>query len=453
MKKISSGIIKFFKSIFSFFDRWLITPITKGILKLTDALKSNGKGIEKFINNKQTLIVLSLIFAFLIFFLVDRSSNTIINQSAEILYNQPVKAEYNEEAYVIEGLPDFVDITLIGRRADIYLAKQYPSHEVSVDLRELKPGSHKVSLRYKQALSSIDYKLDPSTATIVVYEKVSETRELNYDVLHRDSLDAKLVISDITLGRSDVIIKGAEYKLKQVATVKALVDINNISNPQVGTITLKDIPLIAYDSEGKQIDVEIVPETVEAQITITSPSKEVPLEVIPTGEVTFGKAISSIDTNVRSVIIYGDQTVLDGITSLPVEIEVDNLDKNKEYNINIQKPTGIRDMSVKTVVVKLTLDDVTTREFTDIRIKQVNLPAGYKAQAVSESDVFATIVVKGSLSAIEALDASTLEPFVDLSGLSAGVHEVDVQVHGQDLKLTYEAKTKKVNIRIRQDTD
>ena len=47
-------------------------------------------------------------------------------------------AEYNEEAYVIEGLPETVDITLIGRSSDIYLAKQYPTNEVSVDLRDFK---------------------------------------------------------------------------------------------------------------------------------------------------------------------------------------------------------------------------------------------------------------------------------------------------------------------------
>ena len=81
--------------------------------------------------------------------MVDQNSNAILYQSAEVLYNQPVTAEYNEEAYVIEGLPETVDITLIGRSSDIYLAKQYPTHEVSVDLRELKPGSHKVTLKYK----------------------------------------------------------------------------------------------------------------------------------------------------------------------------------------------------------------------------------------------------------------------------------------------------------------
>ena len=232
---------KIFKKIILFFDKWLITPITKFILFVSDAIKNNSKEIEKIINKKQTLIILSLIFAFIVFFIVDQNSDVLLNKNAEILYNQHVQVEYNEEAYVIEGLPNTVDVTLIGRTSDLYLARQMASNlTVSVDLSGLTPGSHKVKLNYNQSqgLKSIDYKLDPSTANIVVYEKVSETRELNYDVMHKDNLDAKLILESVDLSRNDVIIKGASYKLKQVATVKALVDIDNLSNPKEGGLGL-----------------------------------------------------------------------------------------------------------------------------------------------------------------------------------------------------------------------
>ena len=85
-------------------------------------------------------------------------------------------------------------------------------------------------------------------------------------------------------------------KPNQVATVKALLDVNNIPNPKAGDVTLKDVPLVAYDADGKILDVEIVPKSVSAKITITSPSKEVPVKVIPTGELEFGKAIDNITT-------------------------------------------------------------------------------------------------------------------------------------------------------------
>ena len=399
--------------------------------------------------------MLSLIFAFAVFVLVDQNSNTILNKSAEVLYNQPVTAEYNEEAYVIEGLPETVDITLIGRTSDLYLARQYTSSlSVSVDLRGLTPGSHKVKLNYTQglkALKSIDYKIDPSSANIVVYEKVSETRELDYDILHKDKLDNTLILDSVDLSRNDVIIKGASYKLKQVATVKALVDIDDINNPKVGTFTLKEIPLIAYDSDGKPVDVEIVPNSIDAQIKITSPSKEVALQIIPKGDLAFGKSIKEFTPSISKVTIYGDESVINSIESIPVEIDVTNLSSSKTFNVNIDKPSGVRSISSKTVSIKVTLDDVITKEFTNMGISVENLNSNFKAYAINKEDREVTVVVKGSSNVVNNLDSKTIKVTVDLSSYTTpGEYDVDVKVTGDDLKLSYESKTKKVKIKIEE---
>ena len=442
---------KIIKMIILFFDKWLITPITKLVLLISSVVKKNGREIEKFINKKQTLIVLSLIFAFLLFFWVDKNSDTLINKSAEILYNQPVTAEYNEEAYVIEGLPSSADVTLIGRTSDLYLAKQYTSNlSISVDLRGITPGSHKVKLNYNksQALGTIDYKLDPSTANIVVYEKVSETRELDYDILHKDNLDSTLILSKIKLSRNDVIIKGAAYKLKQVATVKALIDIDKISNPTAGDYNLKDIQLVAYDENGLPIDVEMVPGTIEADITISSPSKEVPIQVVPKGTAAFGKAISKMTPSVNKITIYGDEEVISGITSIPVEIDISDLSTDKTYNINIAKPSGVRAISTRTISIKVELDSEITKEISNVKVSTINLDSKYKAQAISKENSTVNVVVKGSSEAVKALDENTIKAVVDLSGYTPGDYEVEVVVSGDDLKLTYETKTKKIKIRI-----
>ena len=445
---------KTFRNIIMFFDKFLITPITKLIILVSDGLKNNGKELEKFINRKQTLIVISLIIAFAMFFWVDQNSDKILNKNAEILTDRPVIAEYNKEAYVIEGLPTSVDVTLIGKTAYLYLAKQNASNlTVSVDLRGLTPGSHKVKLKYNQSqtLKSVEYKLNPSTANIVVYEKMSETRELDYDILHKDKLDSRLFLDTVDLERNDIIIKGASYKLKQVATVKALVDVDKINNPKVGSYNLKNVPLVAYDDNGDKIDVEIVPSTIEATLKITSPSKEVPIQVVPTGEVAFGKSINTLTPSITKVTIYGDSDVLDTINSIPVEIDVSDLSSNKTFNINIVKPSGIREISNRTMSVKVTLDEEITREITGVNISSINLGSNLKAQAASEADGIITIIIKGSKDAVNNVDPNTIKATVDLAGYGAGEYEVDVKVSGDDLKLSYESKTKKVKIIIREN--
>ncbi len=448
MKKVFKVIGRILRLIGKFFDKWLITPITKFILVLMSFFKDNTKNFDRMISKKSTLIIVSLALAFLTFVFIDQESNVMIDQYAEILYDQPVTAVYNEELYVVEGLPEAVDITLVGQRRHIFLAKQSPSKGVSVDLTGLKPGNHKVTLKYAQRLKSLDYKLDPSNVTVTIYEKVSETRSITYDVLHRDSLDSKLYISNIELDRDNVIVKGAEYKLKEVASVKALVDVNDIPNPKAGEITLKDVPLVAYDTEGEILDVEIVPKNVSAKITITSPSKEVPIKVVPVGELAFGRSIKSITSSVSSVTVYGEQSAVDKIEQLEVEIDVKGLEKDKEFHVTLKKPSGITELSSKTLTVKVKIDSSITKEFENISISTENLDSKYSVQALSDEDSRVTVVVSGSEDVVNSVDASSIRAYIDLKDYGVGEHEVAVQVTGSDLRLSYSSKTKKVKIKI-----
>ncbi len=448
MKRISRSIKKFLYHIVSFFDKWLITPITKFMLKIAGFVKDNAKSLDRIAGKKSTLIIVSLILAFGVFVIIDQESNVMIDQYAEVLYDEPVTAVYNEELYVVEGLPKTVDITLIGQRRHIFLAKQAPSKGVTVDLTGLKPGNHKVTLNYSQRLKSLDYRLDPSEVTVTIYEKVSATKSLTVDILHQDDLDSKLYIDDVELDRSNVIIKGAQYKLDQVATVRALVDVDELSNPKAGEITLKDVPLAAYDEEGNRVDVEIVPSTVDAKLTITSPSKQIPVKVVPSGKLAFGKSIESITTNVSTVTVYGQQAAIDAIEELEVEIDVKGLESDKKFTVTLKKPKGITEISEKTITVDVKVANSTTKDFTVNTIEFRNLGNGLSVQALSAEDTSVTVSVSGSSDLIDKLDPSSIVAYVDLDGYTEGEYEVEVHIERSDLRLTYTPKTKKVNVRI-----
>ena len=451
MKKMFRGIGRLLRRIATFFDKWLITPITKLVLNITEFVKSNSKNIDRIIGRKSTLLVISLILAFAVFVIIDQESDIMIDKYAEILENQPVSAIYNEELYVVEGIPKTVDITLIGQRRHIFLAKQSPSKNVSVDLTGLKPGTHSVTLKYTQRLKSLEYKLDPSKITVKIYDKESETRSLTYDILHQDDLDSKLSIKGVELDRTDVIVKGAKYKLEQVATVKALVDVNEIPNPEAGEITVRNVPLVAYDTNGKIIDVEIVPKVVDAKVNISSPRKEVSIKVIPKGTLAVGKAIKSIQSEATSVVVYGEESAVEKLNTLEVEVDVDGLDSDKDFNVTLKKPAGITDLSIKNLKVKVSVDNAVTKEFEGIRVSAENLPSGYKAQALSQADSMITVVVSGSADIIEKIDASSIKAYIDLTNYGVGEHQVKVVVTGDDLRLTYKPKTKEVKIRVTQE--
>ncbi len=449
MKKIIKALNNFFYGIWNFIDRKLIVPITKLILKMTGNFSHSGKKFENWLSRPTTLLFISLFLAIVIFVVVDQKILMLSESSAEVLTKQPVTAKYNEEAYVIEGLPETVDITLIGSKTDLFIAKQSPSYDVNVDLTGLKPGTHKVNIKYNQSASTtLQYKVNPSTVTIYIYQKISKTKTLSVDVLNKDKLDSKLVVKNTSVVDDKVIVKGAEHQLEKVATVKALADVKNIVKQETGITTLKDVPLKAYDEEGNIIDVEVVPSKVDVDLEIASPMKELPIRIIPKGDVAFGKAISTIDSSETKVTVYGDDEAIGDLKYIPVEVDVTDLKEDRQYKLGIKKPVGITSMNVNNLTVNIKLDDSSDKDVNDVKIEYRNLGEGYTVQGLSESDIKVSVNIKGVKTVLDSVKPEDITAYLDLKGYTEGTHEVEVHVEGTDARVGYTAKTKKVKIQI-----
>ena len=227
--------MKLIKRFLRFIDKKIIVPITKFFVSIGEKLRLSDKPLEKALSKKSSMIILSLVLAVIVFVIIDRQNTTLLEKNAEVLYDIPLSATYNDEEYVVEGLPETVDITLIGTKANLYLAKQLPTQDVNVDLSDLKPGVHKVNLKYKQSITSVEYKLDPSEVTVVVSSKKSETRSVESDIVNLNKLDSKLAINNTKLDTDEVIIKGTEDSLSKVSTIKALINVSNMVDPKSGT--------------------------------------------------------------------------------------------------------------------------------------------------------------------------------------------------------------------------
>lgn len=449
MKKIIKKICRFIGKIILFIDKILITPIMKLVIRITDFFKTNGKNFEKVITTKSALLIISLLIAFLAFYVIDKNSSYMLNNYAERLYGQEVKAIYNEEAYVVEGLPNTADVILIGRNSDIFLAKQFPSQGITVDLRELSVGTHKVELKYRQSLNFVEYKVDPSYVTVVIHDKVSAIREITYEILHRESLDSKLDISEVKLGKTEVTIKGSEKSIKEVAYVKALIDLNNLVNPEAGVSSVKGVKLVAYNENGNVVNVEILPGTIEAELKLTSSSKMVPIKVVPEGVPALGYAIDTLTPSSNSIMVYGSEESLKDIEYVPVYINVDGLSENKTYNVNVTKPVGVREIGLKTLSVKVVLTEEHQIEVPITTILPENLDPSLAANIDPDDAKNLVAIVKGSKTALDSFDQSTVVATIDFAKYtSPGEYEVEIKVSGEDVKLSYSSKTTKIKVQL-----
>lgn len=446
-------IISFFSKIYEFFDKYIITPISRSIYLITDKLKNNPNKIEKVLNRPHILLYISLVFAICMFFLIDKEVINLVNNEAEIIANQPVTILYNKEAYVVEGLVDTVDIILTGNKSAIYLAKQLGDHEVVLDLTDYKPSDipYRVKLTYKQSVDSIDYKIDPTYVTVTIKNKVSELATISSELLNENKLDSKLSVENVELSRNEVVVKGSEEALSKIATVKALIDLSSSEYTDAGTYETDNIPLVAYDEEGKLLEnIEIVPATVSATITLNTYKKTVPIKVLTTGDLITGRAISSVTINGASsysVDIYGEKEVIDNIESVPVTIDINGRGNNstQEYNVSVLRPNGVRYVSKTSAKIVVTFGDEKQKTLNISSLDEKNLASNLTVNLTDSSAI--SVQVKGVQSVIDSISESNISAYLDLAGYVAGEYEVDVKIENSDPRLTF-VVTNKAKIKI-----
>lgn len=455
MRKLVKMIASFFKAIYRLIDKLIVTPISRTIYNINNYMKNHNSGIDKLLNRPNILLYTSLVLAVIVFLLIDSKVITLVENEAEVITNIPVTVKYNEEAYVVEGIPETVDMILTGRKSDIYLAKQLGEHEVILDLTDYQASStpYKVYLNYTKSIDALSYKLDPSYVSITISNKISELSVISYDLLNSDLLDEKLSVESVELSKSEAVVKGSRKALDKIATVKALVDLNNDKLTEAGTYNIDNVPIVAYDSNGAIItDVEIVPTSITATIKLNTHKATVPLSVTTTGSLVTGKAIASIlinNNSTYSLDIYGEQEEISDITSVPVTINVEGEGNNgtKSYNVTISKPNGVRSMSASSATIAVTFGDEKqkTLDLSHRDIKFENLSSGLAVTATSNTTI--PIQIKGVQSVIDEVTANNIYAYIDLAGYGVGEHEVKVEIKSNDPKLSFVVSSK-INIKI-----
>lgn len=421
------------RKIAKFFDKHVVVPITKVVLKVTNGFDKSSHKLEGFLAKQSTLLFLSLFLAVILFIVVDQKILTLTTSSAKVFKNQKAEVLYNEERFVITGIPESFDITLIGSKADLYIAEQSTNHNVKLDLTNIKEaGTYKVDVEYdSNGLSSIEYSVNPSQVTIVVYDKESRNQTLSYNVINQDKLDT-LEVSNVELNLDQVVISGADFQLEKVATVQALIDVDLLTKLEAGTQTLDNLPLRAYDKEGNVVDVEINKrENVTAKVTLTSSSREVSLNFVPENEVPFGNAISSYSFSQETITVYGSADVLDQLEQNGIDIKVDvsKLTSNYTAEVEVTKPVGVKKMSVNKVTVNVTVTQSSAPVTKTLKVDALNTPSEFNAGADSEDDATVLVDITGAYNIIHELKDNEVQAYVDLSGYTKeGTYDVPIQI-------------------------
>lgn len=442
-------LTRLFRKIYNFIDKYIIVPISRFVYYLNKALKKHQGKLDKLLNRPHFLIYMSLILAVIMFLLIDSKVINFVEKNSEVITNVPVVVKYNEASYVIEGVPETVDIIISGRKSDIYLAKQLGEYEVILDLSDYKPSNnpYKVYFTYSKSIKNLTYKLDPSYVQVTIKKKESKVYSFTHELLNLDDLDSKLSVKSVNFkNKTEVVVKGDSDVLSQIASVKALIDMGKGKYKEAAVYDVDNIELVAYDSKGNKINnVEIVPGTLSATVELESYSTTVPLSIETTGNLVAGKAIAEILINGSSkysITIYGDKSEIENITSVPVTIDVSNQGNEsvKTYNVTINKPNGVRSMSMEKA--KLTVQFGEEQQKTIDITKNLTPRGAAEGVSVNVISKEVTVQAKGVASVLDGLEASDVAGYYNVAGLKPGEHEVDIIIDNNNPLVNYVVSSK-----------
>ena len=277
---------------------------------------------------------------------------------------------------------------------------------------------------------------------------------IQQELLNTDKLDSKLSVSAVSLDCNNIIVKSSQEIIDKIGVVKALIDASQITLTDSGDYTLENVKLVAYDQEGAILEnVEMVPSKVNATVTVDSYHATKPVKIITTGSFSNGYAISSIESSVKEVVVYGEKSVVDALTNVEATVDLSSFDSNKENTIettlDLNKPTGVREMSATKTKVKIKVESSVDKQVDGVSIHTIGLGNGYTVNAVSDGDKAISVIVKGVSSVVKEYDSSKVYAYVDLTGLKPGTHTLPVFITVEDERVTIKPLVDKISVKIK----
>lgn len=364
-------------------------------------------------------------------------------KNAENLGVYPVTAIVSDQAYEVSNLPESVQVRIIGDLGDIKNIKQNKNFRIIANLTDLTEGTHEVKLKAESAPSNLDVVLEPSNAIVTIKKKSIRSFTLGYDYTNRGKMDSSYDLSEPKLEQGEVHVRASNDTLDKIAYVKALIDIKTSYTSDFMT----QATIAAYDDKGNKMDVDIIPATMNATVTVTRPCKEVPIVVVPNGTIANDKAIASYELDFDKVTLYAEQSVLDGISELPITIPASTLTSDREISMPLIPPYGVTKISESVVNINIKLAQQKQRVIKDVKIEFSNVPEGFDVSFIDENAT-TEVTLKGAEKVIEKMKAEDIEVKVDLSQIEgSGDYTLPIQVQGQNHLVTYMLKNAETTIR------
>lgn len=373
--------------------------------------------LNKFFSNDITLLVLSLIIAFGIWFVINANAQV---DGTKTIQGIPITIELSKDA-TDDGLEVFglndqtASVDVSGNRITV---GSLDADDIKVEAYQagtiIAPGSYTLQLSAKKNSVKTNYNIatsiTPKDVTVFVDKKTTKEFSITDEIVYKVD---EGYYANSSLAESVVTVTGPEAEVLSID--KAV-----IQGTFEGSIkdTKKEVyDLVFLDSKGQKLNIHYsTPSVSSVQVSLTAlPTLDVELVVETINEPS---AHPDLVVSPKTIKIAAEQSELDKIVDKKVSIgtldfaTLDNSKHTLEYGIVL--PPGCKNLSdITSAEVKIDLSEYNTKKvtLTDFELENIDLDT----YSVELNTTSLDVEVCGPSSAVSDIEASDIISKVDFT--------------------------------------
>ena len=381
--------------------------------------------LKKKLTNNLGIKLLSLPLAAIIWIIIINIDDPIISRNytnvAIELQNKEAIASLGKVYEIAEG--NTVTVSVTGKRSILDKLRSNDL-QVTADLKQMSAFNLidvEVSCD-KFSYSDLSFSTKPKMLTVSLEDK--KTKQFKVNIETKGNIDSNYHVGSMEVKSTMVEVSGAESVIEKIADVRVMVVFDGEKKDFKRT---KLMPK-AYDTAGKEINtskLEFSDNSITVKVNV-QPTKVVPITLTTVGTQAAGYGIIQTDYDPNQIKIAGEASILKGITSIPVTIDITNARATIEKEIMLAEflPSGVTILGISSsIAVKVGIEKMSTREYTftasDVEIK--NIPETMNV-FYSDSNRIYKVTIMGMEEDLEAFSVEHLGAYIDLINLTEGVH-------------------------------
>ncbi|MEI4832338.1 CdaR family protein [Bacillus sp. FJAT-53711] len=408
--------------------------------------------MDKLMDNHWFLRGISLLLAIMLYMSTNLDKNVSgnfnpspfpVGDTTETISGVPVSAYYDEDKYIVSGIPENVTVTLEGQNNVVAAAKVKRQYEVFINLRGYTPGTYEIPLKYSGVPSNLHLKVQPAKIKVTIQKKEVKSFPVEVKYLNENQLQAGTSVDKPTVKPSTVEVAGTEEELSRIALVRAYVDLKGVNK----TVT-KEAKIVLYDKDGNRLDLKTGSSTVNVTIPVSTPEKTVSLGVTKKGSLQEGVTVTNIKVEPSEVTIYGSKEVLDNITSLDgVEVDLSKITESTTFDASVSLPKGVTKAEPSQVKVTVEVQKQQSKTIDGIPLQVNGLSDLLTMKLLDPANGKISVDIFGDASAVAKVDAAQIKASINLGNMDVGTPDVPIQITGPD-NVTLELKQKNAKVEL-----